>query len=591
VTTMNISSVMPQTLIGSSARAAEAASGFGKAPVALVSDIETATARLFAAAASANLGKSNDSGITDSAALVSLRQPDPALARALNNEKAEQGKGADMLAMLMAMLQELLGETSITQLKSRLSAFVQRMNGQKAAGERLSEALKEAQKQAETSVEAATGTAADAEAALAAAEEARQEAARLQAELDAMDPDAEGYEALAGKVKQANEHVTMLTGVADDAVAAAALAATAAADALDAVEKLYAEMDGATAGRLAHLTPPDESRGNGQARLGMLLAMLSEIVANNKELKLKADTEFVIDRLKRIEEANKRYAAEYEAEVEKARQAQETMGCIGKIVGWVITVVAVVAAPFTGGASMALAAVGLALAIVEETTGFSLLGEAFQPLLTEVMPFLVKIFASVATAVLKAVGVDDATAAEIGQWIGTVQAAFAMVAAVILAVVLGKAAAAKLVTQFGKAIGQSVAKAMPEMLKAAGKVAGNASSRLSGAFSKMIGSSTDKLAVRAGQFMMAVQAAQFGNQTAQGVGRVVVADMEMDAAAVLAEFDFSMVMAQQTRQELTNVYDQFARSNEVVQWLNKKMSDVLADQAQAGKFVIGHMRA
>lgn len=592
MTAMSISSVLPQALALSSARAAEAAGGFGKAPVAQVGEIEMAAARLFAAAASANLSKGAASEDADSAALVMLRQPNLELMRSLTGGKEVKSgsTGAEMLAMLMGLLQELLSDTSIDQLKSRLNAFVQRMNSQKAAGERLSEALKEAQKQAESAVEAATGAAADAEAALAAAEEARLEAARLHAELDAMDPDAEGYEALAAKVKEVNERVTMLTGVADDAVAAATLAATAAADTLDAVEKLYVEMD-AAAGRLPHLTPPDDSRVNPRHRLGLLLAMLNEIVANNKELKLKADTEFVVQRLKDIEEANKRYAAEYEAEVEKARQAQETMGCIGKIVGWVITVVSVVAAPFTGGASLALAAVGLALAVVEETTGFSLLGEAFQPLLTEVMPFLIKIFAAVATAVLKAVGVDDAAAAEIGQWIGTVQAAVAMVAAILLAVVVGKAAAGKLVGELGKAIGQSVAKAMPEMLKSAGKLVGNASSRLSGAVSRTLTGTTDDLAVRVGRLMTAVQVAQFGNQTAQGVGRMVVADMEIDAAKVLAEFDFSMVLAEQTRQQLSNVYDQFARSNEVVQWLNQKMSDVLADQAQAGKFVIGHMRA
>ncbi|WP_175648885.1 type III secretion system translocon subunit SctE, partial [Burkholderia pseudomallei] len=57
---------------------------------------------------------------------------------------------------------------------------------------------------------------------------------------------------------------------------------------------------------------------------------------------------------------------EYQAQAKKAEEMQKTMGCIGKIVGWVITAVSFAAAAFTGGASLALAAVGLALAVGDE---------------------------------------------------------------------------------------------------------------------------------------------------------------------------------------------------------------------------------
>ncbi len=42
------------------------------------------------------------------------------------------------------------------------------------------------------------------------------------------------------------------------------------------------------------------------------------------------------------------------------------MGCIGKVLGALLTIVSVVAAVFTGGASLALAAVGLAVMVADE---------------------------------------------------------------------------------------------------------------------------------------------------------------------------------------------------------------------------------
>ncbi|SUG71798.1 pathogenicity island 1 effector protein [Salmonella enterica subsp. enterica] len=52
-------------------------------------------------------------------------------------------------------------------------------------------------------------------------------------------------------------------------------------------------------------------------------------------------------------------SAEFQEETRKAEETNRIMGCIGKVLGALLTIVSVVAAVFTGGASLALAAVGL----------------------------------------------------------------------------------------------------------------------------------------------------------------------------------------------------------------------------------------
>lgn len=92
----------------------------------------------------------------------------------------------------------------------------------------------------------------------------------------------------------------------------------------------------------------------------------------------------------------------------KAEELNRTMGCIGKILGAVLTVISVVAAAFTGGASLALAAIGVALMVADEvvkaTTGVSFMEEALKPLMDKVLKPLMDLLGKAITKALESMG-------------------------------------------------------------------------------------------------------------------------------------------------------------------------------------------
>lgn len=105
---------------------------------------------------------------------------------------------------------------------------------------------------------------------------------------------------------------------------------------------------------------------------------------------LKAHQEFRTERML-AQQAEK--VKKQEEEIHKAQQAAKVSNCISKIIGWVVTAVSVALTPFTGGASLALTALSVALMasdeIVKATTGKSFMAEALSPLMNNViMPLI-----------------------------------------------------------------------------------------------------------------------------------------------------------------------------------------------------------
>ncbi|ENE9986686.1 SPI-1 type III secretion system needle tip complex protein SipB, partial [Salmonella enterica subsp. enterica serovar Newport] len=102
------------------------------------------------------------------------------------------------------------------------------------------------------------------------------------------------------------------------------------------------------------------------ARLTMLMAMFIEIVGKNTEESLQNDLA-LFNALQEGRQAEmEKKSAEFQEETRKAEETNRIMGCIGKVLGALLTIVSVVAAVFTGGASLALAAVGLAVMVADE---------------------------------------------------------------------------------------------------------------------------------------------------------------------------------------------------------------------------------
>ena len=584
----NISSVSPQAL-----QAAIAAEGFGKAPAAMVGEIQAAAVGLFSAVAAANLtsrGTANGAAAS-SAHAPELREPDAARADAAlapAQGQAQRLTPEAKLTLLLAQLAELLQETSVESTNARLELLKAQRMHQQASFERLSQSLNQAEGELGQKLDQAQSAGEEAQRALQAANQAAERVRQLQAQLAATSPSDPNHAALNDQLRQASGQADQLRAAAQTALGVSDAANAGMDAALNEVNRLDAEIE-----RLVQIAPPGLSPPRvmtNTAKLSELMAVLNHVISENSRLKLEADTKLTKELLKSQEAENTRRAEEFEAEQAKAAQMEKTMGCIGKVIGWLITVVAIIAAPFSGGASLALAAIGLALAIVEEATGFSVLGKAFEPIMQHVLMPLINAIGKALTQMLEKMGVDPAVARKVGSILGAVIGAVIMVVAIVLVVVVGRAAASQLLTKLVPMINKMLAKVLPQVLKDVSAAMGKASIKLTGALAKALGSTIDDIGARMGMLLVASQVTQFASSVATGAGNVVAADIRVEAESILAELTNGLENSKLVREALDDSQQEFLKANEVAQSFLEKMSDVIEQAQRSGSFVVNNIR-
>lgn len=585
---INASSPIPGAQPGraeQAGRAGQIAQGFGISPQKVIEHVNQLAQKLFEAGTRATQGQASASARPTSDG-PQLRAPDwTGVQNGLSAAVASESRSPEaMLTLLIAKLQGVLAENSMNRLNERSQEFILRKQGAERAARAASQALEQARAALDGATTAAEEAAKASGAASEAAEAARKEAERLRAELDAMDPSAPEFEALKAQVEATEGYALELHEQAQ-------IAATELDKAVQNLDKTHEKVEQADVEARQHsrevvaiLTAPAPRDLPHAARLAGLLAQLNEIVAKNVQEKLQTDSEFAIKALQAREAENLKRSQEYQDQVEKAREAEKKMGCIGKIVGWVVTVVSVIAAPFTGGASMALAAVGLALAIAEEVTGKSLLGKIFEPL-ASVLQKVIQGVTQLVTSALKAAGVENAE--RLGQIIGIVLGAALVVAMMVAAVVLGKSAGAKVAAKFGGVLTEAIKRAMPAMLRSAARSVSSTAGQLSGSLSKSLGSEVGKNMQRVMNASVVMQA---GTQVGIGAGQVVVADMQVEASKILAAMEVSQFDSQLLRDFLRQSQDTVVQWNELIQRLYQQLSSVQLDASNTASSVISNLR-
>lgn len=494
------------------------------------------------------------------------------------------------MAMLAMQLSELVTTENSRSLSSQLELVKQRLAQRAATAAELSEAIRLAQALVELlmgDVDAAEGELA---AAVEALKQAEAEVARLEQAL--ADAPAEEQEAIRAELEAAK-------GKLADAQTAVGSATQALSDAAEALDKAMGDLEGFK-GEADKLDPNgsvsargDEKALTNAALLSELLAMLQEIIGKANDAKLEADTILVQQVLKLREAENLRRSQEYQEEVAKAEAAQKKMGCIGKIIGWVVTVVAVVAAPFTGGASMALAGIGLALAIGEEL-GLNIMGKIMEPIMKLVME-LVKAVGNVMGDVLTKLGVSSAFADKIKDVLGVIAVAAMIIAAVVLTKrVAGTVAVQQLAKAVTRAVSEAISKALPQMLKTAARsvaqTADDVAKAISKTASKAIGANADNMATRAGYAMKASHTLQFANQTSQGIGAIVIADMYVNISKLMAEIELGLADSQIFRDLLQKLLEYFMQTNNLVADLFQQMTNAHESEYETAQFVTSHIR-
>lgn len=577
---------------GSSSRASLAAAGYG-ASLEQVKTIDATLLKLLEQAASES-GRA-DAASTPPAGTPELRKADTARLMRAAQQSAGSVPGQSqltpesVLTMLAMQLSEVVTQENSRSLSAQLELIKARLAQRAATGAELSEAIRVAQALVDAAMGEVSAGQTELAAALQALKQAEAEVARLEQALVEAPP--EEQEAIRAQLEAAKATVAQQQARVGTATAALAEATAVLDKALGDLESFKGEAD--------KLDPTNSLRPGGDegartnaAKLSELLAMLQEIIGKMNDAKLENDTKLIQDVLKAREAENMRRSQEYQDEVAKAEQAQKKMGCIGKIIGWVVTVVAVVAAPFTGGASMALAGIGLALAIGEEL-GLDVMGKIMEPVMKLIME-LVKAVGNVIGDVLTSLGVSSTFADKIKDVLGVIAVAAMIIAAAVLSKKFASSMAVQQVTKaVTRAVTEAISKALPQIVKSVARSAGQAVDDVAKALSKAVanitGSTADNAALRAGQATKAMHAMQFANQTSQGVGAIIIADMYINAAELKAKIDVGLLDSQIFRDLIQKILQYFMQTNTLVADLFRQMADLQATQDETAKFVTRHV--
>lgn len=578
----------------SSDQSAKSAQGFGKAPITVlqIQAIDEQVVTLLAKAATEQAGEVNTTR-PQAPGTPELRQADmPRLFKAAYQQAASSPGNSQpkltsdaVLLLLTMQLSSVIGEENTRSLAKQLEAIKARLEARAASAVELAEAIR----LAEALADAALGDVGTAEGELAAAMEALKKAQAEVARLEQALADAppEEQDAIRAKLEAAKAEAAHAQGPVDAAYAKLNTAMLAYNKALQNIEALHAKAEALD----PNLIAGDLQRNNGSASrdgVDYLLALLQDLIAENNLRKFTKETEFVQAAMRAREADNTRRAEEYQREKEKAEEAQKKMGCIGKVIGWVLTVAAVVAAPFTGGASMAIAAIGVGLAIGQEF-GFDPLGKVLEPVMKLVME-LVQEVAAVISTVLKAVGVDAALVDKIKDVLAMIAVAAMVVAiAIVSKKVAGTVAVQAITKAVTKAVTEAVSKALPNILKAAAHTVKDSvddvARKISEVAAKAIKSDTSTLATRAGQATKAVHGLQLGNQVSQGIGNVVIAEMQLDVAKLKAALSTGLLDSQLLRELLQKILEQMLQANDLVESLFRQSSSARAHRDDTAKFI------
>lgn len=365
--------------------------------------------------------------------------------------------------------------------------------------------------------------------------------------------------------------------------------------------------------------------------LTYLIALMAQLINDTSSDELQASAELKQKLAESAAKEAEKKAKEYEEEVRKAEEMQKTMGCIGKVLGWVVTAVSFAAAAFTGGASLALAAVGLALTIGDEisqaVTGNSFLADAMQPLMDAVVKPLMEMMGSIFSAILQSFGVDKDTAEMIGQILGAIAAAVVLIAGVMVAgsvmsKVFGsvmkmigvdvaeeasktmaknvaveveeevvKDLTKNVVRTVAKDVAEDVAQEVAEkatkstMQKLMDSAIGQVIKRLSKGFGRSLGADELQMAKVSNYSQKAVVGLSVVNTSSQAAVGIVAASMLLEASKIRAEMMKYAALQDLLNEMMNRAIDSFTYRMESVSEIVSNISKVAESQAQAGKYI------
>lgn len=309
-----------------------------------------------------------------------------------------------------------------------------------------------------------------------------------------------------------------------------------------------------------------ESRMSAQEAFMALMAQIRRDMDKGRDLELKVESDLNQVAMESSIKDLEKKSEDYNEQVRKAKEMEETMGCVGKVLGWVVAAVGFVAAAFTGGASLAIAAVGLALtaqdAIAEATGGVSIMGEAMKPLMEKILEPLIKALGNVFSDVLTGLGVDAGTAEMVGQILGAVAAVVALVAGAMLAGNLAGKVASAVMEKVGGKLGQVLGEQTMERIM--NSVVSQTLRRLSQGVGSFISLSEEQVTKIGSSMGIAAAAGSVVQAGVKGTGDILVANAWVDVAKIDGKVKEDKVIQELLRQVMQRLVETSAQRTEVI---------------------------
>jgi invasin B len=471
----------------------------------------------------------------------------------------------DKFTLLMASLIALLGDVSMESLKLRMEILKSVAKAAAEGNKVLSEKYLSAVAELEAAVASACGSEERLAAAKANLESAQKELADAKAALDQTEPGSPEYAKALSARDLAQSKVTgaeqQLTKAGADNLAAIKTAGEAAKKAEDLVKQLESlglgdkpVVDGA------------KNQLNAAATMVLLMTRFAELMGESAENKIESEQELFRSMQAARQEFLEKKSEEYLEQVRKSEAASKTMGCIGKILGALLMVVSIVGAVFTGGASLVLAGVGVALMgadmLVKELTGVSFMEEAMKPLMDNIISPMIQAIGKGITDILKKMGVDEKSAEMAGMIMGAIIGAVAMVAVLVVVVLVGKSAAGRVASAMADMLGKVANKMVPDMLKQAARAVSKGFTNVMTKARTSIGLKSDanSLGMYSARLGAGMAITEAGGVAAQSVFGIKSGIHQRNAAEHLAEIKFAMVISEELKNYLNEMVQLFDQS-------------------------------
>ncbi|CAH0214346.1 type III secretion system translocon subunit SctE [Pseudomonas brassicacearum] len=504
--------------------------------------------------------------------------------RADGNKQETDG---DLFTLLMAMISELIGEVDVKKLTNRL-AMLQSMAGAKR------QALENLSAEYTAAVEAMAVAEGDVGSSQEHLEQLRERVLHFQGLLDEsearlaqLDPESPEYAQELARRDQLKSEVASHTQALKVATDAHLKLIEVANTCAKTVNTVLAQVTGSSVQRLATDKQIDEKALNSSALALLNRLKIIELLGDSAQNKEELNQELFKELQARLQEHMERESEKYLEEVRKAEALQKTMGCIGKIIGAILTIATIAAGVLTANPVLiAVGVVGAAVAVadsvIQDKTGVSFMGEVMKPL-TTVMQEAIKLFTELYTKLLIDLGVDEDKAKKVAQIAGMIQGIVSTLAAVALVAVVGVQVIGPMVSAVASKLASVVAQAAPAAMQAMKQVASSVGNTLTQMLTQLRGFITNGadpvlLARYAANLEIAQAVAEFGNVAVQGGLQIKSGQHQAQAAEHLADVRVRMAIGEEISAYLTQVVDNYGQA---MQERTRQVEQLFADMQRS----------